>query len=150
MDVRVDAASGDDLAFGGDHFSARADRQGHPGLHIGITGFADAMDASVLDADVRLDDAPVVDDQRVGQHQVHGLGGEHLTLAHAVADHLAATELDLFAVSREVLFHLDPQLGVGQTHTVTDGGAEHVGVGPAGNPAHPCASSLPITRPWKP
>ncbi|MNG27657.1 hypothetical protein D3C84_1128110 [compost metagenome] len=89
----------------------------------------------------------MVDDQRVGQHQVHAFGRQHLALAHAVADHLAAAELDLLAVDREVPLHLHPQLGVGQAHAVADGGAEHVGIGPAGNPAHACASSLPMTLP---
>ncbi|MNH01122.1 hypothetical protein D3C79_603320 [compost metagenome] len=145
--MRVDAASGDDLAFGGDHLGARPHRQGHPRLHIGVAGLADADDAPVLDADIGLDDAPVVDDQRVGQHQVQRLAGEHLALAHAVADDLAAAELDLLAIDREVLLDLDPQLGVGQAHAVADRGAEHVGIGPAGNPAHACASSLPMTLP---
>jgi hypothetical protein len=42
---------------------------------------------------VGLDDAPVVDDERVGDHGVGDLGREALALAHAVADHLAAAEL---------------------------------------------------------
>ena len=39
-------------------------------LHVGVAGLADAGDAAVLDADVGLDDAPVVDDQRVGDDGV--------------------------------------------------------------------------------
>ncbi|MNR13002.1 hypothetical protein D3C85_1293840 [compost metagenome] len=146
----VDAAGGDDLALGGDHLGAGADRDGDAGLDVRVAGLADGGDAAVLHADVGLDDAPVVDDQRVGQHQIHALGGEHLALAHAVADHLAAAELDLLAVEGEVLLHLHPQLGVGQAHAVADGGAEHVGVGLTGNPAHALPSSLPITSPRKP
>ena len=47
-----------------------ADRDGDAGLDVGIAGLADLPDAAVLDADVGLDDAPVVDDQRVGDHGV--------------------------------------------------------------------------------
>src|SRR3546814_16256952 len=54
------------------------------------------------------------------------VGGAQLALAHAVTDHLAAAELHFLAVSGEVLFDLDPQLGIGQAHLVANGGAEHV------------------------
>jgi len=150
VNVRIDAAGGDDLALGGDHLGTWADRHGHARLHVGIAGLADGSDAPALDADIGLDDAPVINDQRIGQHQVHGLGREHLALAHAVADDLAATELDLFAIDRKVLFDLNPQRGIGQANAVADGGAEHVGIGPTGNTAHALPSSAPLTFPWKP
>ncbi len=66
MDMRVDAAGGDDFAFARDRFRARADDDVDAGLHIGIAGLADAGDAPVLQADIGLDDAPMVEDQRVG------------------------------------------------------------------------------------
>ncbi len=55
------------------------------------------------------------------------LGQRRLTLA--VADHLAAAELHLLAVDREVLLDLDDQLGVGQADAVARGGAVVAGVG---------------------
>ena len=45
------------------------------GLHVRVAGLADADDAAVADADVGLDDAPVVDDQRVGDDGVDGAVG---------------------------------------------------------------------------
>ena len=71
---------------------------GDAGLDVGIARLADAADAAVLDADVGLDDAPVVEDHRVGDDRVGHLGRDALALAHAVADDLAAAELHLFAV----------------------------------------------------
>ncbi len=62
VDVRVDAASGEDHAFTGDDFGAGADGDGDVGLHVRVAGLADARDAAVLEADVGFDDAPVVDD----------------------------------------------------------------------------------------
>ncbi|MDT4835700.1 hypothetical protein FQZ97_693740 [compost metagenome] len=134
VDVAVDATGCDDVAFAADHFGARADDDVHAGHGVGVAGLADGHDAAVLQADVGLDDAPVVDDHRVGHHRVHRtLGARALALRHAVADGLAATELDLFAVATsgqgEVLFDLDHQPGVGQTQAVAHGWAEHVGVG---------------------
>ena len=72
VDVGVDAAGGDDLAFAGDHLGARADDDVDAGLDVGVAGLADRGDAAVLDADVGLDDAPVVEDQRIGDDGVDG------------------------------------------------------------------------------
>ena len=99
------------------------------GWMSGIAGLADRRHQAVLQADVGLDDAPVVDDDGVGDDGVHHVGVAALRLAHAVADHFAAAELDLFAVGGEVLFDLDEQFGVGQPDAVAGGGAVHFGVG---------------------
>jgi hypothetical protein len=100
------------------------------GLDVGIAGLADRRDAAVGDADVGLDDAPMVEDQRVGDHRVDGaLALAPLALPHAVADHLAAAELDLLAIDRAVGLDLDHQVGVGEPHAVADGRAEHRGIG---------------------
>ena len=55
-----------------------------------------------------------------------------LRLPHAVADHLAAAELHLFAVGGEVLLDLDDELRVGEADPVAGRGAEHFGVMRAG------------------
>ena len=91
-------------------------------------------DAAVADADIGLDDAPMVEDHRVGDDRVDGaLGAARLALPHAVADHLAAAELDLLAIDRAVALDLDDELGVGEPHPVADGRAEHRGIGGARN-----------------
>jgi hypothetical protein len=103
VDVAVDAAGGDDHAFAGDDLGARADDDVHARLHVGVAGLADGGDAAALDADVGLDDAPVVDDQGVGDDHVVRFvlarAVDDLALAHAVADGLAAAELDFFAIA---------------------------------------------------
>src|SRR4029079_1039075 len=113
-----------------EYLGARPDDDRHARLDVRIAGLADGMDVAVFETDVGLDDPPVVDDQRVGDHGVDraALVGD-LRLAHAVADHLAAAELHLFAVGREILLDLDDQIGVGEPHAVARGGSEHIGVG---------------------
>ena len=128
VDVGVDPASGDDLPLGGNHFRRGADRDRHAGLNVRVPGFADGEDPPVLHTDIGLHDPPVIDDQRVGENQVHAAVSGHLPLTHAVADHLPAAELDLFAVDREIVFHFDPQLAVRQPHLIPGSGAEHVGI----------------------
>ena len=130
MDVAVDAAGGDDHPFGRDDFGARADDDVDTRLHVGVAGLADLRD----------DDAPMVDDQRIGQHAVDGVARtgtvDALALPHPVANRLAAAELHFLAVDGEVALDLDDEIGVGQPHAVAGGRAEHLGVGAALNAWH--------------
>ena len=62
MDMDVQAAGGDDLAFARDGLGRGADDNVDAGLNIGIARLADAADAAIGDADVGLDHAPMVQD----------------------------------------------------------------------------------------
>jgi len=142
VDVAVHAARGDDAALAGDDFGARADDDVHARLHVGVAGLAYGRDAPAAQANVGLDDAPVVEDQCVGQHRVHGAAGlgaaaravaRALALRHAVAYGLAAAELRppspvAAGAQRVVGLDFDDQVGVGQTQAVAHGGAEHLGI----------------------
>src|SRR5437879_652011 len=112
MDVAVESACGEDLALTRDDVGAGTDHDGHAGLYIRIAGLADSADKTFLDRDVGLDDPPMIEDQRIGDDGVGRallVGG--LRLAHAIADHLAAAELDLLAIDGEILLHLDDEIG---------------------------------------
>ena len=103
-----------------------------PALGQRVARLADGHDPAVADADVPLDDPPVVDDHRVGDDQV-AVGRAHRlverALVLAVPDRLAAAEDRLLAVVGVVLFDLDDQLGVGQADAVADGRSVLLGVG---------------------
>ena len=134
VNVRVDSACGDDVAFAADHLGAGADDDVNARLGVWVTAFANGHNPSALEANVGLDDAPVVDDQRVGHHGVdRTLMPRALRLRHAVANCLAAAKLGFFAIAASaqgvVLLHLDDQVRVSQAHTVTHRGAVHLGVG---------------------
>ena len=62
--VAVDGAGGEDRAVAGEDLGRRADDERRvDAVHrVGVAGLADADDAPVADADVGLDDAPVVED----------------------------------------------------------------------------------------
>ena len=107
--MRVDAPGGQDLAFTRDRLGTGTDHDVDARLHIRVACLADADDPAVLDSDVGLDHAPVVEDQRVGDHHVHDLRRRLLALPHAVSDHLAAAELDLVTVDGAVFLDLDEQ-----------------------------------------
>jgi len=103
-----------------------------PGLDIGVAGLADAADAAVADADIGFDDAPMVEDYGVGDDGVdRTLGAGRLALPHAVADHLAAAELDLLAIDCAVALDLDDKVGVGQPQPIPGRRPEHRGIGAA-------------------
>ena len=132
MDVRVDAARGDDAAFAGDRFGAGADHDVDSGLDVGIARLTDAADAAVADSDVRLDDAPMVEDHGIGDDRVdRPFRAGCLPLPHPVTDHLAAAELDLLAVDRAVALDLDDEFGVGEAQPIARRRAEHRGVSSA-------------------
>ncbi len=57
VDMRVEAAGGEDLALAGDDLGAGADDDGDAGLGVRIAGLADGGDAAVLQADIGLVDA---------------------------------------------------------------------------------------------
>ncbi len=120
----IDGAGGDDFAFARDHFGGRADHQIriHSVLRIGITRLSDFDDAAVANPDVGLDDSPMIDDQRVGDHQVEravfGFARGGGALAHAVANDFAAAERDLVAIDGVVLFHFNDQVRIGQAHAI--------------------------------
>src|SRR5207248_2106992 len=134
VDVAVDTARGEDLPVAGQDFRRRPDDQGRiDAVHrVGVARFADADDPAVADADVGLDHAPVVQNDRAGDDQVgRAFGTGHHALAHRLTDHLAAAE-DHFVTAagthRTVLGDLDQQIGVGQPDPVTGGRAEQPGV----------------------
>ena len=132
VNVRIEAAGGEDLAFTGDHFGAGSDDDRDVGLNVGIAGLADRCDAAAGEPDVGLDDSPMVEDQRVGDDGVdRALLVGDLALPHAVTDHLAAAELHLFAIGTKVLFHFDDDVGIGKPHAVARGGSKHLGIGGA-------------------
>ena len=129
MDVAVESSRGEDFSFAGNDVGAGTDHDGDAGLNIGIAGLADRENHAFLDRDVGFHNAPVIDDQRVGDDGIdRALPVGDLGLPHAVADHLAAAEFHLLAIDGEILLDLDDEIGVGQPHLVAGGGPEHVGI----------------------
>ena len=115
VDVAVETAGGQDAPFAGDDLGPRSDDDINVGLGVGVARLANRRDAPVFQRDIRLVDARMIDDQRVGNHGIHRtIRPRDLRLAHAVTDYLAAAELHLFAIGRQIAFDLDDQIGVSQ------------------------------------
>ena len=120
VDMRVDPAGREDQAFTGDDVGTGADDQ--PGIdsihNVRIAGFADGADQPVFDAHVGLDNAPVIDNQGIGDDQVRHVyrGGG---LAHAIANCLASAELDLVTIDGAVFLDLDDQVCISQADPVS-------------------------------
>ncbi len=108
VDMGVERSRREDLALSGDDLGARADDDLHIRLSVRVAGLADGRDAPGLEAHICLDDAPPVEDQGVGDHGVHHAIVMALTLPHAIAYHLATTELHLVTVMGGIALHLDP------------------------------------------
>ena len=132
MNVGIEPASGQDPALSRDRLGRRSDDDSDAGLRIRIPGLADTGDASVPDPHVGLDDPAAVHDQRIGDDRIGGApAARDLALAHAVADHLAAAELHLLAIGREIALDLDDEIGVGKPDPVAGRRAVHGRIGGA-------------------
>ena len=149
VDMHVEPAGRQDPPLAGDHLRPRTDDDGDTRLRIRVAGLADAGDAAVAQTDIGLDDAPVVDDQCVGDDGVYRpRSAGDLGLPHAVADHLAAAEFHLLPIGGEVALDLDDQVGIGQSHAVAGGRAVHSGIGGAGDPrGHQTGPSVSPRKP---
>ena len=127
VDMRVETARGDNLALAGNHLCAWPDHDVDAGLDVGVARLSDRGDAVALKPDVGFYDAPVIENERIGDDGIHRpLSVADLALAHAVADHLAAAELDLLAISAEITLHLDDEVGIGKPYPVPGGWTKHV------------------------
>ena len=71
VDVRINAASGNDVAFTGDNFGARTNDDINTGLDIRVPGLTNGGNAAIPNADIGLDDAGIIKDQRVGDHGIN-------------------------------------------------------------------------------
>ena len=68
----VETSGREDAALSGDGFGARANNDIDTRLHIWVPGFAYPNNLTVFNANIRFNDAPVVQDQRVGDHRIDG------------------------------------------------------------------------------
>ena len=152
MDMGINAACGDNIAFTGNHLGPRTDNDIDTGLNIGVTSLADPGDTAITNTDIGLDDAGIIKDQCIGDDSINrALGPCCLRLAHAIADHLATAKFDFFTKRCEIFFDLDQKIGIGKTHTVANSRAKHRGIGGTINfISHFYAPSLPLILPLKP
>src|SRR5262249_22522116 len=151
VNVRIDAARGEDEAFSGDRFGGNAHDHsvGHAGHHVGIPGLADPGNAAALDADVGLPYAGPVDDERVRDHAVErAVARDARGLTHSVPKHLPAAELALVPVHRRVVFDFCDKARVAEPDPIAGRGPVDVRVvTPADAVAHICGS-LPRSLPF--
>ncbi len=68
---------------------------------VGVPGLAESDDPPIADADVAFDDAPVIEHDRVRDHEIGGaLGARRRPLEHRLADRLPAAEHRLVAAAQ--------------------------------------------------
>src|SRR4029077_16893356 len=117
VDVNVNPSGSNDFAFAGNHLSSWSDHYVDVRLHIRIASFADGSNVSVLDGDIGLHNAPMVQDHCVGNNRINcALPASTLRLSHAITNDLPASKLDLLAISREVLLWLDNEIGIREAY----------------------------------
>jgi hypothetical protein len=98
--MRINATCGYDRALTRQYFSTWANHNIDTRLHIRIASFTNRCYATCLDTNISFDNAPMINNQRIGNHQICGFGTGSLALALPITDHLAAAKLHLIAVNR--------------------------------------------------
>src|SRR6516162_1319265 len=130
--MRVNATGSNNLTFSGDDLGSRSDNNFDIRLHIGIASFAYGGNATVFDSDIALYYPPVIENKCVGNDRINSaFAAGTLRLTHTVADDFTAAELHLLTIVREVLLHLDDEIGIGEAHLVADRWAKHLRIGGA-------------------
>ena len=124
VDVAVDPAGGEDLAVAGDDLGPRPDHQVrvHAVHGVRVAGLAERHDPAVPDADVGLDDAPVVEHDRAGDHQCPARPRRGWRSDWPIDSRITLpppkTASSPAAGPPAVLLDLDQQVGVGQPDPV--------------------------------
>src|SRR5262245_65390280 len=130
MDMRLDTSCRHNATFRGNSFGPRPSL--HPPRHvrhqIGIACLSDPNDTPVLDPDIRLDDAPIIENDSVRHDRIESAArtGGPSRLPHPVPQHLASAENGFIPVRREVFFNFDEQLCVCEPDTVAHSGTEEI------------------------
>ena len=100
MNVAINPASRHDVAFAANHFRAGPDDDVNAVLGVWITGFPDRHNAPIFEANVGFDNAPVIQNQRVGHHAIDcTLTACTLALRHAVTDGFATAKFHFFTIA---------------------------------------------------
>ena len=125
----VDPGSGQDQVLARDGIGADADHHvcADAGHHVRVAAFADPANLAVTNTDVGFDHAlNRVNDGDVGDHQVQHavVAGQVVVVTHAVAQGFPPSVDRFFAVTAQVLFDFDEQVGIAQADFVAGGGAK--------------------------
>src|SRR5882724_6673769 len=149
MNMTINCPGCNNQIFAGNNLGRRTDNQLRIDTRhrIRVAGLPDLHNPPVSDANVCLDDSPIIDDECIGDHQVQHarrtVSYSATTLTHPVAYHLSAAKGDLVTISRKVLLNLDDKLCIRQSYTVARSGPVKVCISTAWNvQRHRFASSF--------
>ncbi len=131
MYVCINPPRSEDLSFTGNHLGARPDDNIDAILHIGVATFTDGGNATLFNTHIGFNNAPVIENQGIGNQGIDCFSTQPLALTHAVSNHLATAKLHFIAVAGVIFFDFDKKFGVTQTHPVANGGAVHLRIGVA-------------------
>ena len=150
MDMRVQPAGCDDLALCGDHLGTGTNL--HPrrdaSHQIWVASLADPNNAAIPDANVGFHNAPVIQNDGVGDDEIKGAtrACRGWRLPHPIPNDFAAAELGFLPRRRQVALDLDDQFRVGQTDFVAGRRAVQIGILAAWNLHGSPRALCPLSR----
>src|ERR1051326_1429685 len=107
MNMCVESTGRKNQPFASDDFSG--DANDHPGgdasHHVRVARFANASNQSILNSDIRFDNAGVINNDRVRNNAIKRVTlTDSSGLAHAFAKNFAAPEFAFIAINSKILF----------------------------------------------
>mmetsp|Transcript_4918 Transcript_4918/g.11772 ORF Transcript_4918/g.11772 Transcript_4918/m.11772 type:complete len:412 (-) Transcript_4918:759-1994(-) len=121
VNVGVQTPRSDDASFAGNDFGSHSHShsRSHSVHDLGVACLANRLDHPILDPNVALVDACVIDHEGVGEdaiERIFGIAPRHL--AHRLPQNLATPKLALIAVGRKILLDFSNQSCVSQLHLI--------------------------------
>ena len=113
MNVGVDGTCGQDFAFTGYNLSGTTNGNFDLWLNIGVACFSDFPNSTGFYADIRFINPTDIYNQRIGNYGIRDFSMIGLSLSHAVTNDFTTAKFDFFTVVGQVLFDLEPQIGIG-------------------------------------
>ena len=120
MNMAVKATSGQYFTFACNNFGSGTNNYIDIGLSVGVSSLANRRDTASAQGNISLIDPCMIQDQSIGNNRIDGpCGAGDLRLAHAITDHFATPELNLFSIGRQIFFNLDKQVCISQADLIT-------------------------------
>ena len=133
MNMTIKATRCENFILTRNNFCSRPNHDCDAALDIGIACFANRSNAAIFEADIGFHNAPMIHNQRIGNHSIHGTCRIcNLRLTHAITDDFAAAKFHFLAIKGEVFLHFNQQGCISEAHTIARCGTIHGNIGGTG------------------
>ena len=126
VNMRINTACSENTVLTSDDLCAGSNHNINARLRIRIARFTDGVNPPIFQSDVCLDNSPMVDDHRIGNHGIDSDLARGLALPHPITDDLSPTKFHLITVVGSIRFDLDPKRCICESKAISGRGTIHI------------------------